>query len=66
VLAGTSPRRNRPPDNFPAAILSRFIHFWAAPKDIRSGKTLDVPARRVAAFRVGKELKRALYKPKKG
>ena len=35
-------------------------------KDIRSGKTLAVPARRVAAFRAGKELKRALYKPKKG
>jgi DNA-binding protein HU-beta len=34
-------------------------------KDVRSGKTIEVPARRVAAFRVGKELKNALYKPKK-
>ena len=35
-------------------------------KSIRTGKPVTVPARRVAAFRVGKELKRALYKPKKG
>jgi nucleoid DNA-binding protein len=34
-------------------------------KSIRSGKTISVPARRVAAFRVGALLKKAVLKSKK-
>jgi DNA-binding protein HU-beta len=34
-------------------------------KSIRSGKTITVPARRVAAFRVGRLLKKAVLKSKK-
>jgi DNA-binding protein HU-beta len=34
-------------------------------KSIRSGKTVTVPARRVAAFRVGALLKKAVLKTKK-
>jgi DNA-binding protein HU-beta len=34
-------------------------------KSIRTGKTVTVPARRVAAFRVGALLKKAVLKPKK-
>jgi DNA-binding protein HU-beta len=34
-------------------------------KSIRSGKTIQVPARRVAAFRVGALLKKAVLKSKK-
>jgi DNA-binding protein HU-beta len=35
-------------------------------KSIRTGKTVDIPARRVAAFRVGRLLKQAVIrKPKK-
>ncbi len=34
-------------------------------KSIRSGKTVTVPARRVAAFRVGSLLKKAVLKPRK-
>ena len=35
-------------------------------RSVRTGKTVDVPARRVPAFRPGVHLKRALYKPKRG
>ena len=34
-------------------------------KDFSTGKPVDVPARKVAAFRAGSGLKRALYKPKR-
>jgi nucleoid DNA-binding protein len=34
-------------------------------KSIRTGKTVQVPARRVAAFRVGADLKKAVLKSKK-
>jgi DNA-binding protein HU-beta len=34
-------------------------------KSIRTGKTIEVPARRVAAFRVGGLLKKAVLKPRK-
>jgi DNA-binding protein HU-beta len=34
-------------------------------RSIRSGKTITVPARRVAAFRVGALLKKAVLKPRK-
>jgi DNA-binding protein HU-beta len=34
-------------------------------KSIRSGRTVQVPARRVAAFRVGALLKKAVLKPRK-
>jgi DNA-binding protein HU-beta len=34
-------------------------------KSIRTGKTVTVPARRVAAFRVGAELKKAVLKSRK-
>ena len=34
-------------------------------KSIRTGKTVTVPARRVAAFRVGADLKKAVLKPRK-
>jgi DNA-binding protein HU-beta len=34
-------------------------------KSIRTGKTVAVPARRVAAFRVGRLLKKAVLKPRK-
>ena len=35
-------------------------------KSIRTRKMVEVPARRVPAFRPGQNLKRALYKPKRG
>ena len=35
-------------------------------KNVRTGKVVEYPARRVPAFRPGQDLKRALYKPKKG
>ena len=34
-------------------------------KSVRTGKTIEVPARRVAAFRVGRLLKKAVLKPRK-
>jgi DNA-binding protein HU-beta len=34
-------------------------------KSIRTGRTVQVPARRVAAFRVGAQLKKAVLKQKK-
>jgi DNA-binding protein HU-beta len=34
-------------------------------RSIRTGKTITVPARRVAAFRVGRLLKKAVLKPRK-
>jgi DNA-binding protein HU-beta len=34
-------------------------------KSLRTGKTIDVPARRVAAFRVGRLLKKAVLKSRK-
>ena len=35
-------------------------------KNVRTGKVVEYPARKVPAFRPGLDLKRALYKPKKG